>query len=86
MVKKITIMNRFILHTLHSNITSLAITTRKTTKKNNFINVGAGWKKADFKKPKKKPNRVFRRKFSTPFFSHQLQSIQFEWLILKTIF
>ena len=43
MMKKLTIVNRPVLHILHSNITHLAISKRKTTNKNENLNWGE-WK------------------------------------------
>ena len=37
LVNNLTIVNRFVLHTLHRNITRLDIITRKTTQKNESL-------------------------------------------------
>ena len=37
MLDKLIIVNRFVLYTLHSNITRLAVITRKTTKNNESL-------------------------------------------------
>ena len=46
MVNNFNIVNRFVLHTLHCNITQLDNITRKTTKKIENLNVNAQWKRA----------------------------------------
>ena len=47
MVNKLTIMNRFVLHTLQRNITHLAVITRKTNIKIDILKGGGGeWKRA----------------------------------------
>ena len=45
MVNKLTTVNRFVLHTLHRNITHLAIITRKTNIKLGILK-GGNWKRA----------------------------------------
>ena len=42
MVNKLTIMNRFVLHTLQRNITHLAVITRKTNIKIDILKCGGG--------------------------------------------
>ena len=46
MVNKSTTVNRFVLHTLHRNITHLAIITRKTNIKLSILK-GGNWKRAE---------------------------------------
>ena len=46
MVNKLTIMNRFILHTLQRNVTHLAVITRKTNIKIVILKGGGEWKRA----------------------------------------
>ena len=41
-VKKSTFLNRFVLHTLHCNITHLAVITRKTNIKLGILKGGGG--------------------------------------------
>ena len=50
-VKKLTTVNRFVLHILHRNITHLAIITRKTNIKLGVSKDG-DWKRAKFYKYK----------------------------------
>ena len=45
-VKKLTIVNGFVFHTLHRTVTRLAVITRKTTKKEENIKGGGKWKTA----------------------------------------
>ena len=48
-VNKLAIVNRFVLHTLHRNITYSAIIKRKTTEKNEKLKFGGGggeWRRA----------------------------------------
>ena len=47
-VKKSTILNRFVLHTLQRNFTHLAVITRKTNIKLDILKGGGGgnWKRA----------------------------------------
>ena len=42
MANKLTIMNRFVLHTLQRNITHLAVITRKTNIKIDILKCGGG--------------------------------------------
>ena len=42
MVNKLTIMNRFVLHTLQRNVTHLAVITRKTNIKIDILKGGGG--------------------------------------------
>ena len=46
MVNKSATVNRFVLHTLHRNITHLAIITRKTNIKLGILKGGGNWKRA----------------------------------------
>ena len=48
MVIKLTIMNRFILHTLQRNVTHLAVITRKTNIKIDILKGGGGVEKNRF--------------------------------------
>ena len=45
-VKKSTILNRFVLHTLQRNFTHLAVITRKTNIKLDILKGGGNWKRA----------------------------------------
>ena len=53
MVNKSLTLNRFVLHTLHRNITHLAVITRKTNIKLGILKGGTG----------KEPNTLFKIKF-----------------------
>ena len=46
MVNKLTIMNRFVLHTLQRNITHLAVITLKTNINIDILKGGGKWKRA----------------------------------------
>ena len=46
-MNKLTIVNSFFLHTLHCSIVRLAIITRKTAGKLDFLKGGGKWKRAD---------------------------------------
>ena len=60
-VDKLTIMNRFVLHTLQRNITHLAVITRKTNIKIDILKGDGGG--GSGKEPK---NRHFRNIFENP--------------------
>ena len=50
MVNKLTVMNRFVLHTLQRNVTHLAVIKRKTNIKIDILKGGGGggkWKRAE---------------------------------------
>ena len=71
-VKKSTILNRFVLHTLQRNITHLAVITHKTNKRLNILK-GGDWKRAPFLvkncrwgKRKKSPSSFYRFLFAFP--------------------
>ena len=49
-VNKLTILKRFVLHTLQRNITHLAVITRKTKIKLGILK-GGNWKRAETSKP-----------------------------------
>ena len=66
-VNKLTIVNRFVLHTLHRNVTHLAVITRKTNIKLGilFRLKGGNWKIAKICQEKNPPREQFFRTFVT---------------------
>ena len=67
-VNESTILNRFVLHTLQSNIRRLAVITRKTNIKLGIMKGGGNWKRAEdpfryLKDKSKRSSKIYHIKY-----------------------